>query len=449
METDFPGGDPLSSTDTKSWKELYKERLCSAQEAIDKVVRSGQRIFLEANCSQPFSLIHALVHAKGRLDGVEIVQGFYRGETCDHAEKDTGNTFKIFSFHLSRPLLAGFKEGRVDYIPASLFEIPRVCIEGPLPIDVAFVQLSPPDEKGYCSFGITVNYTKPIAESAKVIVAEINDRMPRTLGNTFLHVSRLDYIVEASRPLVELESPQVDEISSRIAHHISELIPDGATLHLGIGVIPSAILRCLIDKKDLGIHSGSISDGTVDLMEKGVVTNQLKTIDKGKTVTTMAIGTDAKLYRSIHDNPLFHFDTVHYTHNIHTLSQIKDFISINSGIQVDLTAQVNSETINNLPVSGIGGSKDFAIGASYSPGGKSIVALPSTAQSGKISRIVQKLGEGEAVTIPRANVDYVVTEYGVADLRGKSVNQREAALIAIAHPDFRDQLKYRGGREAP
>ena len=431
----------MSCNDTHSWEEIYKERLCSAEEAVSNAVRSRQRIFLEVNCSEPFLLIHALTQAKDRLEGVEIVQGFYRAPVCNYAEPEMEKAFKIFSFQLSEPLLTAFKEERVDYIPASLLEIPRVCIGGPLPIDVAFIQLSSPDERGYCSFGITVNFTKPIAESARVIVAEINDQMPRTLGNTLIHVSRLNYIVEASHPLVELEPSEMNEISIKIGQYVSELIPDGATLQQGIGKIPDAVLRCLTDKKDLGVHSGTITDGIVDLIVKGVVTNRLKTINTGKTVATMAMGTHRKLYRFIHDNPLFHFDTVHYTNNVQIISQIKDFISINSAIQIDLTGQVNAETTNGVQVSGIGGSKDFNIGASYSPGGKSIIALSSTAQSGKVSRIVPKLPEREAVTISRGDIHYVVTEYGIADLRGKSLRQRAAALIAVAHPDFRDELK--------
>jgi 4-hydroxybutyrate CoA-transferase len=441
------GEDQLPFSNIHSWEKLYEERCCSAEEAISNAVRSRQRVFLEANCSEPFSLIRALVQAKGRLEEVEIIQGFYRAKACDYASPEMEKVFKIFSFHLSRPLFSAFKEGRADYIPVSLFETPRVCIGGPLPIDVAFVQLSPPDEKGYCSFGITVNYTKPIVESAKVIVAEINDQMPRTLGNTFIHVSRLNYIVEASHPLVELRYPEINETSLKIGQYVSELIPDGATLQQGIGEIPEAILQCLSNKKDLGIHSGSISDGIVDLIEKGIVTNKLKTINKGKTVVTMAMGSHDKLYRFINNNPLFYFDTVNYTHNVHTISQIKDFISINSGIQIDFTGQVNAETINGLQVSGIGGSKNFSIGASYSPGGKSIVALPSTAQSGKISRIIPRLPEGEVVTIPRGEVHYVVTEYGIAEIRGKSLRQRAEALIAIAHPQFKDELKFSWNRE--
>lgn len=425
----------------RAWREIYRDRLCSAEEAISNCVQSRQRIFIEANCSEPFLLIDALVKAKDRLEDVEIVQGFYRARICDYAESEMGKAFKIFSFHLSKPLFKAFREGRADYVPVSLFETPMVCIGGPLPIDVAFVQLSPPDENGYCSFGITVNYTKPIVESAKIIIAEINEQMPRTLGNTFIHVSHLNYIVEASHPLVELKSAEVDLISLKIGEYVAELIPNGATLQQGIGEVPEAVLQCLINKKDLGIHSGAISDGTVDLIEKGVVNNQLKKINQGKTVAAMAMGTNDRLYRFIHNNPLFHFDTVYYTHHIHIISQIKEFISINSGIQVDLTGQVNAETVNGIQVSGIGGSKDFCVGASYSPGGKSIIALPSTALSGKISRIVPKMPPGETVTISKENVHYVVTEYGIADIRGKSLRQRAEALIAIAHPKFKDELK--------
>ncbi len=306
------------------------------------------------------------------------------------------------------------------------------------------MQVTPPDEQGFCSYGLSVDYTQAAAESAKIVIAQMNTKLPRTAGSK-IHLDALTWIVEHDSPLVELPPPHVGEVERRIGEHVATLVPNGATLQLGIGAIPDAALLSLRDKKDLGIHSEMFSDGVVALAEAGVVTNQKKTIHRGKFVATFLMGT-SKLYRFVHNNPDVEMHPVDYVNDPYVIGQHDNMISINSALQVDLMGQVNAEMIGNVQFTGVGGQVDFVRGAGRSAGGKSIIALPSTAAKGKVSRICRQLDAGAAVSTSRNDVHYVVTEYGIADLRGKTLQQRAAALIAIAHPDFRDQL--RGMRSA-
>jgi 4-hydroxybutyrate CoA-transferase len=424
----------------KEWKSHYEQIKVAPDEAVS-VITSGKRVFMETNCSEPLSLIAALMRARDRLEDVEIVQGFYRDKSCPYAQPGMNKHFRIASFHASGAIGEALKEGWADYIPVHLYDIPRLCSEGPLPIDVAVVQLSPPDEEGYCSFGITVNFAKPVAESARILIAEINDQMPRTRGDTLIHISRVKYAAEHSHPLIELKKAPIDKVAEEIASLAADLIPDGATLQVGIGAIPDAILRFLRDKKDLGIHTGTISDTMAELLADGVITNGRKEIDRGKAVTTMAMGTNPGIYRFVRDNPQVEFHPVSYTHDPFVIGKLERFVTINSAIQVDLHGQVNADTIKGRPVSGVGGAQNFIWGAWRSKGGKSIVALPSTAAGGKVSRIVSHLETGTGVTTPRTDIHYVITEFGVANLMGKTLSQRAKALIALAHPDFREELK--------
>jgi len=424
----------------KEWKSHYEQIKVTPDEAVSAIT-SGKRVFMETNCSEPLSLINALMRAKDRLEDIEMVQGFYRDKSCPYAQHGMNKHFRITSFHASEAIGKALKEGWADYIPVHLYDIPRLCTEGPLPIDVAVVQLSPPDDEGYCSFGITVNFTKPIAESAKILIAEINDQMPRTRGDTLIHITKVKFAVEHSHPLIELKKTEIDKVSEEIASHAVDLIPDGATLQVGIGAIPNAILHFLKDRKDLGIHTGTISDTMAELLARGVITNGRKEIDRGKAVTTMAMGTNQGVYRFVHGNPQVEFYPVSYTHDPFIVGKLERFVTINSAIQVDLHGQVNADTIKGRPVSGVGGAQNFIWGAWRSKGGKSIVALPSTAAGGKISRIVPRLEAGAGVTTPRTDIHYVITEFGVADLMGKTLSQRAKALIALAHPDFRQELK--------
>jgi len=343
-------------------------------------------------------------------------------------------------------------QGRAKYTPCFFHELPQLFTDRILPVDVTMCQLSPPDDEGYCSFGISVDYTKPAAEASKKIIVQINGQMPRTRGDALIHVSKLDYIIEHNEPLLELGSEKtgntgiekeqyVAKITAEmdIGRYCAELIEDGACLQLGIGAIPDAVLPFLEEKKDLGIHTEMFSDGAVELISKGVINGARKNINRGKLVASFLMGT-RKLYDFVHDNPLVEMHPVNYTNDPYIIGQNDKVVSINSCLQVDLLGQVASDTIGPLQFSGVGGQVDFVRGAARSKGGKSILAFPSTAGGGKYSRIVPRLDPGAVVTTSRCDVHYIVTEYGIANLRGKSVRERAEQLIAIAHPDFRRQL---------
>jgi 4-hydroxybutyrate CoA-transferase len=421
-----------------TWRDEYQRRLVSPAEAV-RAVRSGQRVLLGSSCSEPQTLVEALLADKDRLEEVELITTIL-GSKADYARPEMEGHFRVVTFRPDITVREATRAGRIHYLPCHLSEAPRLFTAGYLPIDVALVQLSPPDEQGYCSFGLSIDYTKPAAEAARVIVAEINQQMPRTLGDTFIHVSRLDYIVESDRPLLQVPPPPLGEAEQAIGHHVAGLIPHGATLQIGVGAIPDAILAALAGHRDLGIHSGMLSDGMVDLARQGIITGRRKTLNPGVMVAAVLLGTD-KLYRFAHDNPMVELYPATYTHDIMTLGRLENLISINSALQVDLWGQVNAEVVGGTQLSGVGGQLDFVRGASRSPGGKSIIALLSTAGNGKYSRIVPRLEPGAPVTTTRSDIHYVVTEYGVADLRGKTLGQRARALAAIAHPNFRPELE--------
>ena len=330
------------------------------------------------------------------------------------------------------------EEGRGDYTPCFFHEIPKLFTDGTLPVDVTFLQLSEPDENGVCSYGVSVDYTQPAAEAAKLVIAQINKNMPYTYGNG-INLKDIDYIVEKDEPLIELQPPKIGETEHKIGEYVASLIHDGDTLQLGIGAIPDAVLSFLGDKKDLGIHSEMFSDGVVDLARKGVITNKKKTIDQGKFVSCFLMGTK-KLYDFVNNNPDVLMERVDYTNDPFVVAKIDNIISINSAMQVDLMGQVNAEMIGYKQFSGVGGQVDFVRGASRAKGGKAIIAMPSTAGHGKISKIVPLLDEGAAVTTSRNDVDYIITEFGIAPLKGRTLRQRAIALIKITHPDFREGL---------
>ncbi|MBW2147191.1 MAG: acetyl-CoA hydrolase/transferase family protein [Deltaproteobacteria bacterium] len=424
-----------------SWRDHYRSILADPQEAV-RHVQSGQRIFMETNCAEPLSLIEAMMARRGKLEQVEIVQGFYRDKVCPYAQPGMEAHFRITAFHVGPAVMPALRAGFCDYIPVHLSEIPRLCEpSGPLPIDVALVQLSPPDDEGYCSFGIAVNFTKPIVENARCIVAEINDCMPYVFGDTTIHVSRLAAAVEVSRPLVELPPANINDEAKAIAEQIAPLIPHGATLQIGIGSVPDAVLALLRDHHDLGIHSGQIGDTVVEMIQAGVITNARKSFDKGVTVSCMAMGTNDGVYRFIHRNTAVAFHPVAYTHDPCIVGRIDNFITLASAVEIDLTGQVNAEMVRGEQISGLGGSQDYLRASSRSSGGKAILAMTSTAGRGKFSRIVPSLPHGVSVSSPRGDVHYVVTEYGIANLRGRTLGQRARALVEIAHPRFRDELR--------
>jgi len=425
----------------RDWQEHYKSNLTSADEAILKGLRSGNHIVLQGGCGEPQTLVEALVRQRAHFEGLVLYTEIL-ASPVDYVKPEMAGHVALHSFMMAGARTReAIRAGHADYIPCNLSEIARLFTDGYLPVDAALVQLSPPDRHGYCSLGVMADFTKPAAEIAQVIIAEINERMPRTHGNCFLHVSQLDYIVESSRPLLEVPSPPIGEVEKAIGQWVAELVPDGATIQFGIGAIPDASLHALTQKRELGVHSGMLTDSIVHLFEAGAITNQRKTFMPGRMVTTAIVGTAGGIYRFVDDNPLVELHPATLTHNILNLAKIDNFVSINSALQVDLSGQVNGETLGGIQMAGLGGQMDFVRGASLSKNGRSIIALPATAGGGKTSRIVAQLEAGSAVTTPRADVHYVVTEYGVAELRGKTVRQRAQALAAIAHPDFRAELR--------
>jgi 4-hydroxybutyrate CoA-transferase len=433
------------------WKEEYKRKTATAETAV-KAIKSGNRVVIGHAYGQPQHLVKAMVANKDAYEDVEIVH-MVSLSPAPYCSQEMQKHFIHNSFFVGVNSRQAVNEGRAKYTPCFFHELPRLFTNGVLPVDVTMCQLSPPDDEGYCSFGISVDYTKPAAEASKIIIAQINEQMPRTQGDAFIHISKLDYIVEHNEPLLELgrektgttgveKEQYVAKITAEmdIGRYCAELIEDGACLQLGIGAIPDAVLPFLEDKKDLGIHTEMFADGVVDLVEKGVVTCARKTLHPGKMVANFLMGT-RKLYDFVHNNPMVEMHPVDYTNDPYIIGQNDKMVSINSCLQVDLLGQVASDTVGPLQFSGVGGQVDFVRGAARSRDGKSILAFPSTAGGGKYSRIVPRLDPGAAVTTSRCDVHYIVTEYGVANLRGKSVRERAKQLVAIAHPNFHEQLK--------
>lgn len=419
------------------WRETYKSKIVTPEEAVSKI-KSGDRVVTGHACGEPGILLKAMVDNKDQYEDVEIVHMVAMGG-AEYAQPGMEEHFRHNAIFVGGSTREAVNSGRADFTTCFFSEVPKMFREGFLPVDVALVQVSSPDENGNCSFGVSVDYTKPAAESAKIVIAEVNDQMPRTGGDTLINVKDLDYIVEASYPLIELHPPKIGDVERAIGENCASLINDGDTLQLGIGAIPDAVLLFLKDKKDLGIHSEMISDGVVELVEAGVITNKKKSLHPGKTVVSFIMGTK-KLYDYINNNPDVEMYPVDYVNNPVVVAKNDNIISINSCVQVDLMGQVCSESIGDKQISGVGGQVDFVRGAMMAKGGKSIIAMPSTAGRGKVSRIVSRLDDGATVTTSRNDVDYIVTEYGIARLRGKTLRDRAKALINIAHPDFRTEL---------
>lgn len=419
-----------------SWKTYYSEHLMSAEDAVGKI-QSGNRVAVGHACGEPSYLIDAMVANAAAYKDVEIVHmvAMGKGEYCAPEYSENFRHNALFVGGSTRTAVA---EGRADYTPCFFSEIPRL-FRTTLPLDVAIVSVTPPDENGMCSLGVSVDYTQEAVKQAKLVLAQVNPQVPWTGPHSLVSVTDLDCIVEHEAPLIELAPPKIGDIEKAIGEHCASLIPDGATLQLGIGAIPDAVLLFLRDKKDLGIHSEMFSDGVVELAEAGVITNAKKTLNPGKFVVTFLMGT-RRLYDFVDHNPDVDLCPVDYVNNPFIAAQNDNLISINSCVQVDLMGQVASESIGLKQISGVGGQVDFVRGASASKGGVSIMAMPATVK-GKFSKIVPLLDEGAAVTTGRNDVDYVVTEYGVAALRGLTLRQRARNLIAVAHPDFRDDLK--------
>ncbi|MGD2164095.1 MAG: acetyl-CoA hydrolase/transferase C-terminal domain-containing protein [Anaerolineae bacterium] len=422
--------------------DAYESRVTTADEAIAEAVQSGDRIFLTGNCSVPQKLMEALVDRAPALHDVEICHALTLGSD-DYVAPEMEGHIRANSLFIGPNVREAVQEGRADFTPVLLSEFTLLFKDRVLPLDVAFVHLSPPDEHGFCSYGIETGLTKSPAESADIIIAEVNENMPRCLGDSFIHVSRLDYIVPVDYPLLELPMTEggLSDIHIKIGEYIAELIPDGATMQMGIGAIPDAVLKFLGDKRDLGVHTELFSDSVIDLVESGVLTNARKTLHPGKITAGFMIGTQ-RLYDWAHDNPLIELHRTEYINDPFVIAQNDRQVAINSAIEVDLTGQVCADSIGPKLYSGVGGQLDFIYGASRSDGGVPIIALPSKVQGKGISRIVPMLKEGAGVVTSRYHVHYVVTEYGVADLYGKTIRERAKALINVTAPEFRDQLKH-------
>lgn len=411
----------------------------TADEAIS-LLQPGQRIALGDGCGEPQTLVEALIAGSPRLKGLEILNGFHAATHHAYVHPDAEGGPRLNTWMVGPRDRKAMADGRVDYIPCHVSEYHELLREGHLPLDAVLLQVSRPEPDGYCSLGVTVSYLPDAVAVAPLVIAEVNEQMPYVLGETKLHLSRIDSLVETSRPVLELPPPMIGPGEEAIGRLVAQLVPDGATIQFGVGTIPEAVLRFLADKRELGVHSGMLSDGVMDLIQKGVVTNSRKAINPGVTVATCLMGT-RRLYDFTHRNPAVSLYPSSYTHNLRVISQLTDFISINSALQVDLTGQVNAESLGPRQISGVGGQADFVRGSHLSTRGKAITALTSTVSDGKTSRIVPFLSPGSAVTTTRHEVHYVVTEYGIADLRGKNLRQRQAALVAIAHPDFREEIQ--------
>jgi acyl-CoA hydrolase/GNAT superfamily N-acetyltransferase len=419
------------------WQEKYADMIATPEEAVARI-RPGHRVFIGTGCAQPQELVRALVARSRDLTDVEIVHLLTMG-AAPYADKNLSQCFRVNSFFIAENVRDIIQEGLGDYTPIFLSDIPRLFSSGRLPLDAALIQVTPPDERGMCSFGISVDIVKSATENASLVIAQINPQMPRTLGDSFININDLDVLVPMDTPLFEFRIPETDEVTRKIGEYVAALVEDQSTIEFGIGRIPHAVVDYLKDKKDLGIHTEMFSDSIIELIESGAITGDRKTAHRGKIVASFCLGT-RKLYDYIDDNPAFSFHPTEYVNDPFVIGQQHKQVAINVALEVDLTGQVCADSLGTQFYSGIGGQADFNRGAARSQGGKAIIAIPSTAQKETISRIVTRLSPGAGVVTTRGDVHYVVTEYGVAYLHGKSVQERAIALISIAHPSFRPQL---------
>jgi len=426
-----------------SWLQDYRAKLQTADEAV-RTITSGDRVYLGAGCAVPHELVEALSRRSEQLHDVEIVHHLTLGAT-PYVGKEMEGHFRTSDFFVGENTREAVNSGSVDYVPAHLHDMPRMFKEGRLPLDAALVILSPPDEHGFCSFGIEVGVTKPAALAAGRIIAEVNRQMPRTLGDSFIHVSRVHTFVEADRDLDEYRNSEATEIEKRIGKHVAELIDDGACLQLGIGGIPDAVLGFLHGKQDLGVHTEMFTAALPQLIERGIVTGERKTFHPGKAVAGFVLGT-RELFDFVHDNALVEFHPTDYINNPINIARNDNMIAINSALQVDLTGQICSDSIGERIFGGFGGQADFMRGAALSKGGLPITALLATARDATVSRIVPTLDVGAGVVITRADAHVVVTENGVAQLFGRNVRERARALIEIADPQFQAELYDAAGK---
>uniref|UniRef100_A0A7C4RTL7 GNAT family N-acetyltransferase n=1 Tax=Desulfatirhabdium butyrativorans TaxID=340467 RepID=A0A7C4RTL7_9BACT len=418
--------------------EQCQHKLVSAEEAIGRI-RKGSRVFIGTGCGEPQHLIRTMV-SDINLQDIMVYQ-MMSFTLADYIADDLfRNRFSLKLFFISRQMREAAFKGWIDYIPAYLSQIPRLFASHRIGLDVALVQVSPPDKYGYCSLGVSVDITRAGMENAKLVIAQINPRMPRTWGDSFVHIDDIDYLVYHDEPIVEMTNREYDpELIRRIGHFVSQLVDDGVTLQIGFGNLPNAILPYLDGKKDLGIHTQVITDGMLPLFEKKVITNRKKSLLPGRVVASLCMGTEA-IYRFVDNNPVFYFRSSEFVNDPTVIARNDNLVSISSALEVDLTGQVSTDSMGYLFYSGIGDQVDFLRGSAMSKGGFSIIALPSTARGGTVSRIVPHLSEGAGVATTRGDVNFIVTEYGIAELKGKSIYQRVMELAQIAHPKFREEL---------
>jgi len=419
------------------WPKIYKEKLTDAESALSRI-RRGAPIFIASACGEPQLLVKTLLTMAHHFADVEMIHFLDLGLT-DYTSEIYTEHFRHNALFIGANARQAIKDGRADYTPIFLSEVPLLMKRGSMPIDVALITVSPPDMNGYVSLGISVDITKTAAEVARYVVAEVNPNMPRTLGDSFLHVSEISAFVQNDAPLLEFEQKAPDHIARSIGELIADLIDNESTIQTGVGKIPNSVFPYLQNKKDLGVHTETFTDGMIDLIESGVVTCRKKSLHPGKVVAAFCMGT-RRMYEYVHNNPLFEFRPCHYVNDPYVIAQNDRMVSINSALTVDLTGQVCSDSLGFEFYSGIGGQVDFVRGSAMSRRGKSIMVLPSTTEDGTISRIVPYLSPGSGVVVTRGDIHYVVTEYGIAYVHGKSIRDRAMMLINIAHPKFRDEL---------
>ncbi|MGD2086911.1 MAG: GNAT family N-acetyltransferase [Candidatus Aminicenantes bacterium] len=421
-----------------TWEDIYKKKVMKPAQAIRMIKTGAPRIFIGTGCGQPQTLVEELANPNNDIVDAEIYHLLTQG-VAPYIKKEHSKKFRTCSFFLAPNVREGIISGRGDYTPIFLSEIPRLFNTGRIPLDAALIQTSPPDKSGYLSMGISVDIVKSAVENSLLVIAEVNPNMPRTFGDSMISIDMVDAVVETNRDIIEFSLPEPDEAIDAIARNISSLIEDGSTVEVGIGNIPQAVLKYLHEKNDIGIHTEMFNDAIIPLIESGVINGRKKTINRGKIIASFCYGT-RKLYDYIHDNQMFEFRPSEYVNDPFVISQHNRMVAINVAIEVDMTGQVCSDSIGYDFYSGIGGQVDFNRGAARAKDGKAIIALPSTAKAGKISRIVPRLTEGAGVVTTRGDVHYVVTEYGIAHLFGKSIRERVLALAQIAHPDYRNEI---------
>ncbi|MFP3869895.1 MAG: acetyl-CoA hydrolase/transferase family protein [Syntrophobacteria bacterium] len=430
-------GTVTAADKSPPWRADYERKLKKAEKAMRMICR-GHRVFVGSGCGEPQHLVRMLEQTAIQLADLEILHLLSLGR-ASYTDEIFSDKCRLRSFFVASGSRQAVAQGRADYTPIYLFDVPELFRSGRSPIDVALIQVSPPDNHGFCSYGIAVDIVKTAAENASIVIAQVNPRMPRVLGDAYIHVRDIDVIVEHEEELLEMPPPLMNETAHQIGRHVADLIEDGSTIRAGVGSVSNAALYCLEAKQDLGVHTDMLTDAYLHLLERGAITNRKKTLHPKKIIASFCMGS-RKLYDFVHDNPMVEFHPIEYSNDYFVISKNEKMVCINSALQVDLSGQVCSDSMGYTIYSGVGGSVDFLRGAILSKGGKSITVLPSTTLDGTESRLVPHLSEGAGVVNTRGGVHYIVTEFGAVNLHGKTIRERALALINIAHPAFREEL---------